>query len=265
MAQVGSPSFPDTVIETHRLGKYYPGAAKGSGVWAVRFASLRVFAGDITVLMGPSGSGKTTLLCMLGGLLKPTEGFLYVCGEDIGRCGEERRRRFRREKIGFVFQNFNLLASLTAAENVGVALSLRGRDPGEAMAYLEHVGLADKADFLPDQLSGGQRQRVAIARAIAGEPPMILADEPTAALDAEHGREAMGLLRRMAHERGTAVVVVTHDPRVRDFADRVLEMEDGRLHKIVRRYRLIAGRRHKISAGTGEIGEESGRISDAGT
>jgi putative ABC transport system ATP-binding protein len=233
-------------IETHKLGKRYHGGGDGCGIWAVRGVTLSVYAGDITVLMGPSGSGKTTLVCMLGGLLKPTEGFLYVCGEDIGRCGEEKRRRFRREKIGFVFQNFNLIASLTAAENVGVALSLRGRDPREAVEYLARVGLADKADFLPDQLSGGQRQCVAIARAIAGEPPVILADEPTAALDAEHGREVMGLLRMMAHERDTAVLVVTHDPRVREFADRVIEMEDGRLKKVVRRYRLIAGRRHRI-------------------
>ncbi|MCX7806753.1 MAG: ATP-binding cassette domain-containing protein, partial [Planctomycetota bacterium] len=121
------------------------------------------------------------------------------------------------------------------------------------------------ADFLPDQLSGGQRQRVAIARAIAGEPPVILADEPTAALDAEHGREVMGLLRAMAHESGTAVVVVTHDMRVREFADRVLEMEDGRLRRIVRRYRLVGGRRHRIGIGAAATGGETGRMRDAGT
>jgi putative ABC transport system ATP-binding protein len=187
--------------------------------------------------MGPSGSGKTTLLSIIGGVLSPTEGEINVCGVNLERCDESQLQQFRRVKAGFIFQSFNLLSSLTALENVEVALSLRGADLSSAGALLERVGLASKAEAYPMQLSGGQRQRVGIARALAGDPPVLLADEPTAALDAFQGRRVMDLLRTRAKEDGTTVLVVTHDPRVREFADRVIEMEDGRLKRIVRRLR----------------------------
>ncbi|GMV82900.1 MAG: ABC transporter ATP-binding protein [Planctomycetota bacterium] len=226
------------VIEMHRLGKRYDGAACADDIWAVRNVTLSIFTGDVTVLMGPSGSGKTTLLSMIGGLLAPTTGHLCVCGTILDECAEPEREVFRRRSVGFIFQNYNLLHSLTAAENVAVGLSLRGADPDAAVGLLEVVGLARRAGSYPEELSGGQRQRVAIARALAGEPAVLLADEPTAALDAEQGRLVMGLLRKRAKELGIATLVVTHDPRVRDFADRVIEMEDGRLHRVVRRVRI---------------------------
>jgi putative ABC transport system ATP-binding protein len=233
------------VIETYGVGKLYD--AGGQSQWAVRNVTLSVFAGDVTMLMGPSGSGKTTLLSMIGGLLSPTEGNLSVCGVTLDQCDESARQVFRRESIGFIFQNYNLLSALSARENVCVGLRLRGRDPSEADACLEAVGLAKKADALPDELSGGQRQRIAIARALAGAPPVLLADEPTAALDAEQGRLIMGMLRKRARECGTAVLVVTHDPRVRDFADRVIEMEDGRLNRIVRRFAVLRPAKNKFT------------------
>ncbi len=225
----------EPLIELLQVGKRYQSAAAIDSVWAVRDVTLSIHAGDVTVLMGPSGSGKTTLLSMVGGLLAPTEGFLSVNGTLLDECDEARRQAFRRASIGFVFQNYNLLSSLTAAQNVRIALALRDCPADRAHDCLHEVGMAGKADAYPDQLSGGQRQRVAIARALAGSPPILLADEPTAALDAEQGRIVMALLRRRARERGTAVVVVTHDPRVRNYADRVIEMEDGRLRRIVKR------------------------------
>jgi putative ABC transport system ATP-binding protein len=187
--------------------------------------------------MGPSGSGKTTLLSMIGGVLTPTSGEVNVCGADLERCSETQLQLFRRKRVGFIFQSFNLLSSLTALENIEVALSLRGAPLSAAADLLERVGLSAKAQAYPMELSGGQRQRIGIARALAGDPPVLLADEPTAALDAFQGRRVMDLLRKRAKETGTTVLVVTHDPRVREFADRVIEMEDGKLKRIVRRLR----------------------------
>lgn len=223
------------LIELLNLSKRYESAAGADSVWAVRNVTLSIFAGDVTVLMGPSGSGKTTLLSMIGGLLQPTEGFLSVNGTLLDECDEPQRQAFRRSNIGFVFQSYNLLSSLSAEQNVMVALSLRDGDPAQARECLAQVGMAGKAGAFPEQLSGGQRQRVAIARALAGNPAILLADEPTAALDAAQGRVVMALLRERARESGTAVVVVTHDPRVREFSDRVIEMEDGRLSRVIRR------------------------------
>lgn len=222
-------------IEAVLLGKRYTHTAQPDEPWAVQGVTLSVMPGELTVLMGPSGSGKTTLLSMLGGLLAPTTGRLNICGERVEHLGEAGRQVFRRRRVGLIFQNYNLLSALTAAENVGVGLALRGGDPAGAADLLRQVGLASKAAAYPHELSGGQRQRVAIARCLAGSPPVLLADEPTAALDAEQGRVVMGLLKRRAREHGSAVVVVTHDARVRGFADRVFEMEDGRLRRIVRR------------------------------
>jgi len=220
-------------ISVRSVSKHYAGGES----WAVRGVSLSVFPAEVTVLMGPSGSGKTTLLSMIGGVLSPTEGALNVCGVELSRCNESQLQSFRRGQIGFIFQSFNLLSSLTALENIELALSLRGKGPSSAAELLDHVGLAAKASAYPMELSGGQRQRIGVARALAGDPPVLLADEPTAALDAFQGRRVMDLLRTRARESGTTVLVVTHDPRVREFADRVIEMEDGKLKRIVRRVR----------------------------
>lgn len=201
-----------------------------------RFQVLReinweVNHGDIQLLMGPSGSGKTTLLSILAGLLTPTTGKVYLLGEEITSMSRSRLARFRRENIGFIFQNFNLFPALTAAENVEVVLNIKGikgrKARDEAHALLEQVGLNRVVNQKPRDLSGGQKQRVAIARALAGNPPLIMADEPTASLDSQSGHTVIELLRELAKEQGCTVLIVTHDTRLVDAADRVAYLEDG--------------------------------------
>jgi len=183
--------------------------------------------------MGPSGSGKTTLLSILGCILRSSEGELEVLGQRVTRLPERDLPRVRRDAIGFVFQGFNLFPTLTARENIALALDLRGvkgkAAEDRADDLLEQVGLRAKARTFPADLSGGQKQRVAIARALAGDPPILLADEPTAALDSTSGRNVIELLQSLAKEQARAVVIVTHDPRVLDFGDRILHLEDGRI------------------------------------
>ncbi|MGB8702163.1 MAG: ABC transporter ATP-binding protein [Thermosynechococcaceae cyanobacterium] len=192
---------------------------------------LKIKLGDIQLLMGPSGSGKTTLLSILGGILTPTEGRVFLLGQEITGLSRHHLAQFRLRNMGFIFQGFNLFPALTAAENVEAALNLKGIHNREArqqsLKLLEQVGLADKAKSLPSDLSGGQKQRIAIARALAGKPKLILADEPTAALDSQRGRAVIELLRSLAKEEGCTVVMVTHDPRIIDIADRVVYVEDG--------------------------------------
>jgi putative ABC transport system ATP-binding protein len=205
----------------------------GERYQALKDVSLSVKTGDIQLLMGPSGSGKTTLLSILAGILTPTSGTVKLLNEDITKMSKRRLAQFRLENIGFVFQGFNLFPALSALENVEVALSLKGVRGGaatkQAMALLEQVGLANKAKNLPRDLSGGQKQRVAIARALAGSPALIMADEPTAALDSQNGHAVIALLRQLAKERGHTVLLVTHDPRIIDVADRIADLEDGML------------------------------------
>ena len=200
---------------------------------AVRAIDLELERGEIVLVMGPSGSGKTTLLSMLGGLLRPSSGELVVGGVDIAALPERELPPFRAQTFGFVFQDFNLLAALSAQENVEVALNLAGVGGDaahtRARALLVALGLEARLDFAVEQLSGGEKQRVAIARAIANRPQLILADEPTANLDSAKGAETMRLLRRLAKEEETTVVIVSHDARLREVADRVLWLEDGRL------------------------------------
>jgi putative ABC transport system ATP-binding protein len=199
----------------------------------VRDVDLSVGPGEIVLLTGPSGSGKTTLLTLVGALRAMQQGRCAVLGQELADASEGERVRLRR-RIGFIFQNHNLLGFLTARQNVAMALELdpatteRGR-LARAGAILEAVGLADRADARPDQLSGGQRQRVAVARALVGSPGLILADEPTAALDRATGAEVVRLLRGLAKERGVPILMVTHDPRILDIADRIVAMEDGRI------------------------------------
>ena len=192
---------------------------------------LEIRSGDIQLLMGPSGSGKTTLLSILAGLLTPTTGKVYLLGEEITKMSRTKLSRFRRQNIGFIFQDFNLFPALTAAENIEAVLNIKGIQGKaaryQAQALLEQVGLGLKANQKPGDLSGGQKQRVAIARALAGNPRLIMADEPTAALDSHSGHTVIELLRHLAKEGGCTVLMVTHDPRIIDVADRVAYLEDG--------------------------------------
>jgi putative ABC transport system ATP-binding protein len=190
-----------------------------------------VRAGEMVMLVGPSGSGKTTLLSIMGCILQASSGSIRIAGQEVGHLREKELPRIRLQHIGFVFQGFNLFPTLTAGENVELMLDLKGvrgtQARKRAHELLEQVGLADKFHTCPSNLSGGQKQRVAIARAIAGDPQIILADEPTAALDSHTGRKVMEIMRNLAHERGRGVVIVTHDPRVLEFADRTVRIEDG--------------------------------------
>jgi len=200
---------------------------------AVDGASLDIFPGEVVLLMGPSGSGKTTLLSIMGCILRPSAGSVKIRGQEVAHLTEQQLPEVRLQNIGFIFQGFNLFPTLTAGENVELALDLkkvRGAAARQkAAALLEQVGLTEKYHAYPADLSGGQKQRIAIARALAGEPHVILADEPTAALDSHSGRGVLEMLRQLAHSQGRAVVIVTHDPRALEFADRIVKIEDGRI------------------------------------
>jgi len=223
-----------TALETHGLAKTF-----GHGelaVMAVLGVDLTVAPGEVVLVDGPSGSGKTTLLLMLGALLEPTSGSVIVDGDDIWALPERRRPSLRARHFGFVFQDFNLLGALSAVENVALAANLAGttgRAARErASTALDRVGLGHRTDFRPDQLSGGEKQRVAIARALVNDPAIILADEPTANLDSANGRQVARLLRALADDDHRAVIIVTHDNRLHDIADRVLWLEDGALKQL---------------------------------
>ena len=211
------------VVKTFREGSESVNVLKG--------ASLTLRRGEIVALEGPSGSGKTTFLTILGCMLTPTSGRVAIEGREVDPARPERLPMFRRSSIGFVFQQFNLFPALTAAENVEYALNLKGMRGKaareEASRVLEAVGLSDRGRFLPRDLSGGQKQRVAIARALAGSAPIILADEPTANLDSQVGTQVLELFRDLAKSRTRALLIVTHDPKVRGVADRVAHIRDG--------------------------------------
>jgi putative ABC transport system ATP-binding protein len=212
------------------------GVTYGSGATALAALSgisIEFQAGEVTLLLGPSGSGKTTLLQVMGCLLRPTHGRVALEGRPLESLGAEALAGLRLAHVGFVFQHYNLFPTLRAWENVAVALDLkqlpRNRQHGQAMQLLDKLGMSDRASHFPAELSGGQKQRVAIARALAGSPNLILADEPTAALDGKTGQGVVATLHDLAHRENCAVVIVSHDPRVEPFADRVLHLEDGRL------------------------------------
>ncbi|HVR79039.1 MAG TPA: ATP-binding cassette domain-containing protein [Acidimicrobiia bacterium] len=218
-----------TALAARQLDKTFgEGATK---VHAVRNVDLEVEAGEVVLIMGPSGSGKTTLLSMLGAMLRPTSGEIVVDGNDLAAFPESRLPKLRATTFGFVFQDFNLLGALTAQENVEFALNLTGvsgkEARGRAQDLLTRLGLVERLSFRPDQLSGGEKQRVAIARALANQPPLILADEPTANLDSKIGHDIARLLRTIATEENRAVVMVSHDSRLKEVADRILWLEDG--------------------------------------
>jgi putative ABC transport system ATP-binding protein len=216
-------------LTAHGLAKTF-----GEGVLAVAAVhdvDLDVARGEVVLLMGPSGSGKTTLLSMLGGMLRPSAGTVVVDGIDITKARERHLPRLRARHFGFVFQDFNLLGALTALENVELACNLAGVTGAAAQTraseLLERFGLAARVRFTPAKLSGGEQQRVAIARALANDPPLLLADEPTANLDSKIGHDVARLLRALAHDDGRSIVIVSHDTRLKEFADRVLWLEDG--------------------------------------
>lgn len=194
---------------------------------------LDIYSHEMTLIRGHSGSGKSTLLSILGLLMRPSRGSVEICDRALSDLGERELTACRRDQVTFVFQGFNLLSALTAAENVQVGLALQGVEEREAEAgaleLLERVCLADRATHRPRQLSCGQQQRVAIARALASPAPLLLADEPTANLDGRNAAQVSELLRELAHEDGRAVVAVTHDPRMESFADRVIDIADGKV------------------------------------
>jgi putative ABC transport system ATP-binding protein len=205
---------------------------QGAGkVRALKGVSLKLSAGELTLLMGPSGSGKTTLLSILGCILSPSAGTLAIAGKATAGLSPEALADLRRKHIGFIFQSYNLFPTLTAEENVRLALDVRGSRGSDAIVAaqraLQKVGLRHKLKSYPANLSGGEQQRVAVARSLVGSPSVILADEPTAALDSENGIAVMSLLSQIAKDRTRAVLAVTHDPRTVPYADRILRIEDG--------------------------------------
>jgi putative ABC transport system ATP-binding protein len=213
------------VTKTFVDGRITVEVLKGCSIGAAR--------GEIVALEGPSGSGKTTLLSILGGILTPTSGTVAIDGHRLDPARPAALPALRRRLVGFVFQQFHLFPALTAHENVEYALNVRGLAgagaSAEAKRVLAAVGLEDRAGFLPRDLSGGQKQRVAIARALAGGAPLLLADEPTANLDAQVGTQVLSLFRDVVRREARSLVIVTHDPKVRDIADRVVKIDDGRL------------------------------------
>jgi putative ABC transport system ATP-binding protein len=207
---------------------------QGAGrVRALKGVSLSLYAGELTLLMGPSGSGKTTLLSILGCILAPSEGEVVVADESLKGLGPEGLASLRRKHIGFVFQSYNLFPTLNAMENVRLALDVRGMPTQEAQMRAEKalrdVGLGHRLRSYPRTMSGGEQQRVAVARALAGTPSVILADEPTAALDSENGQSVMALLAEIAKDKSRAILAVTHDTRTKPYADRIVHIEDGRI------------------------------------
>jgi putative ABC transport system ATP-binding protein len=220
-----------TVIEARGLTKTYrQGTVAVPAVADVHFSAA---PGEVIAIMGPSGSGKTTLLSMVGCILRPSAGMVTIAGHAVWNLTEAKLPHFRRRWVGFIFQSFNLFAALTALENVEVVLNLKGMRGvvarQAARRLLDGVGLAHRTDFLPRDLSGGEKQRVSIARALAGDPPLMLADEPTANLDSKNGEHVIELLVSVTRSRPRALVIVTHDQRITPYVDRLLHLEDGRM------------------------------------
>jgi putative ABC transport system ATP-binding protein len=219
------------ILEANNVSKVY-----GEGdtrVVAVDAVSLSLSAGEVLLIMGPSGSGKTTLLSMMGCIMRPTAGEIRVEGQGVSGLSEKQLPEVRRHYIGFVFQSFNLFPSLTTLENVELVLRLKDGNTRQvsdrALQLLERVGLARRAHLYPEDLSGGEKQRTALARALAGDPPILLADEPTANLDSRTGQEVLSLLRGLAEDSNKAIAIVSHDPKAEAQAHRVVVLEDGRI------------------------------------
>jgi putative ABC transport system ATP-binding protein len=234
LATVSAKSVNTTsgaVISVRNLNHYFgQGTLRKQALFDV---NLDIEAGEIVIMTGPSGSGKTTLLSLMGGLRSAQEGSLKILGEEI--CGASKKQlTILRRNIGYIFQAHNLMTFLTAKENVRMSLELhpeymQGDINAKAIAMLEEVGLGERVNYYPESLSGGQKQRVAIARALVSHPKIVLADEPTAALDKKSGRDVVELMQKLAKEQGCTILLVTHDNRILDIADRIVYMEDGQL------------------------------------
>lgn len=222
---------PQFVASLDNIIKEFPSG--GETIRVLHGISTTLDYGKLTMLVGPSGCGKTTVLSILSGTLSPTSGSVTVMGQPLNKLSNNDLVRFRRRNIGFIFQQYNLIQTLTAAENAAIALIADGVPWEDATAkagrLLDHLGLGAHKNKMPRQLSGGQQQRVAIARALTHDPALVVCDEPTAALDAEAGQAVMALLDEAASDMGRAVLVVTHDDRIFTFADRIISMEDGRV------------------------------------
>ncbi len=221
----------EPVISVCNLNHYFgQGALRKQALFDI---NLDIFQGEIVIMTGPSGSGKTTLLTLMGGLRSAQEGSLKILGQEMRGASKYQLTQVRRQ-IGYIFQAHNLLTFLTAQQNVRMSLELHEEMLNQDMnakvtAILEQVGLGNRTNYYPDNLSGGQKQRVAIARALVSHPKIVLADEPTAALDKKSGRDVVEMMQRLAKEQGCAILLVTHDNRILDIADRIVHMEDGRL------------------------------------
>lgn len=213
-----------TIMQARNLSKTYKMGE--TQIKALDNASFSIEEGTLTIILGPSGAGKSTLLNILGGMDSPTYGSLLIQGEEIGNYNKAQLSKYRRDKIGFVFQFYNLMPNLTALENIELATELK-KDAKDPKATLASVGLAEREKNFPSQLSGGEQQRVSIARAIAKNPAFLLCDEPTGALDYETGKEILGLLEKIAHEEGKTVIIVTHNSALSRFGDRVIRLKNG--------------------------------------
>jgi len=226
---------PNVAVHCRNIVKTY--GTGSSQVMALRGIDLDVLKGELMMLVGPSGCGKTTLISVIAGILDQDSGNCRVLGQDLLAMGASRKTRFRGDNVGFVFQAFNLLPTLNAAENASIPLLINGVPRKLAMekakAMLARVGLGDRSHSLPSQLSGGQQQRVAIARALIHDPKLIVCDEPTSALDHQTGQKVMELLREVAMAEGRALVIVTHDARIFNYADRIARMDDGHIVEVV--------------------------------
>jgi putative ABC transport system ATP-binding protein len=229
MSRTDSPS-----VRCSGISKTYGGG--DTAVQALRGVDLDVHPGELLMLVGPSGCGKTTLISIIAGILDPTGGACSLFGQDLSSMKAGERVRYRGKRIGFVFQAFNLIPTLTVAENTAIPLLINGEARDKALARavrcLEEVGLSDKVHALPAQISGGQQQRVAIARALVHDPELVVCDEPTSALDHRTGAKVMEILKRLAMDGRRALVIVTHDARIFSFADRIAHMDDGRIERI---------------------------------
>lgn len=224
------------LIQAIGLQKIYGDPDSPTRTVALAEASLRLHPGEVVSIMGPSGSGKTTLVSILGCILRPSAGELYVDGRPVAGLPERDLPEIRRKYVGFVFQSYNLFGSLTVRENIEVALRLKGVPPSRIHAgadeLLDRVGLSHRKTFAPSDLSGGEKQRVAIARALGGDPPLILADEPTANLDSKAGGDILKIFESLAKEKDKCVVIVTHDPRINKIDHRPIHIEDGRIQEV---------------------------------
>ena len=223
--------MPQVAIHADGIVKWFgEGAARTQ---AVKKVNLEAYFGELLYIVGPSGSGKTTLLSIISGILRPNEGEVRVEGTDIWRMTKDEIAEFRLNRIGFVFQDYHLFPRLTTVENVAIPLFLKRRDWGESLKeaakYLNIVGLGNRAELPPVKLSGGEQQRVAIARAIVGQPDLLILDEPTASLDGETGKQILRFIRENIMNDRRCIIVVTHDSRIFEFANRILRMEDGRI------------------------------------